>query len=76
MCRLYTILSLLGALSTGLLSSNADQLKTVILKSPKGKVDYTKMGLIITSIVLQVLVYLKVIKRLYQYVKPCYRLWP
>ena len=43
-----------GALGTGLLSSNADQLKTILLKDLKTDFDYVRIGLIATSIFLQV----------------------
>merc|ERR1712154_545828 len=45
-----------GALGTGLLSSNADQLKTVLLKDQKNYFHYTKIGLLGFSIFLQVVV--------------------
>ena len=44
----------IGALGTGLLSSNADQLKTVLLKDQKNYFHYTKIGLLGFSIFLQV----------------------
>ena len=44
-----------GALGTGLLSSNADQLKTVLLKEEMNYFDFTKIVLLGVSIFLQVL---------------------
>ena len=43
-----------GALGTSLLSSNADQLKTVLLKEQKNYFDFTKISLLGVSILLQV----------------------
>merc|ERR1712198_230365 len=43
-----------GALGTGLLSSNADQLKTALQIDQKTVFDYTKIGLLGVSIALQI----------------------
>jgi hypothetical protein len=44
-----------GALGTGLISSNADQLKKVLSKDPMSTFDYVKMAFIIASLVLQII---------------------